>query len=66
MSNLDSQSLDCPSAQAGAKDARVYGVLTGTPDALRVGYLIETQPVSEELLALSGPEKPTTIPLYIS
>jgi hypothetical protein len=26
-----------------------------------VGYLTETQPVSEKLLALSGPAKPTTI-----
>ena len=61
MSNLASRPLDCPSAQAGAKDARVYGVLTGTPDPPRVGYLTETQPVSEKLLALSGPAKPTTI-----
>jgi hypothetical protein len=61
MSNPASGPLDCPSAQAGAKDARVYGVLTGTPDAPRVGYLTETQPVSEKLLALSGPAKPTAI-----
>ena len=54
MSNPDSRPFDCPSAQAGAEDARVYGVLTGTPDAPRVGYLTETQPVSEELLATSG------------
>ena len=61
MSNLDSRPLDCPSAQAGADDARVYGVLAGTPDAPRVGYLTETLPVSEKLLALSGPAKPTEV-----
>ena len=61
MSNPDSRPLDCPSAQAGAKDARVYGVRTGTPDAPRVGYLTETLPVSEKLLALSGPAKATEV-----
>ena len=61
MSNPASRPLDCPSAQAGAKDARVYGVLTGTPDAPRVGYLTETQPVSDELVALSAPAKPSAI-----
>jgi hypothetical protein len=61
MSNPDSRTLDCPSAQAGAKDARVYGVRTGTPDAPRVGYLTETLPVSEKLLALSGPAKATEV-----
>jgi hypothetical protein len=61
MLNSDSRPLDCPSAQAGANDARIYGVRTGTPDAPRVGYLTETLPVSEKLLALSGPAKPTEV-----
>jgi len=61
MSNPDSRPLDCPSAQADGKDARVYGVLTGTPDRPRVGYLTETQPITEKLLALSGPAKPTEV-----
>jgi hypothetical protein len=61
MSNPDSQPLDCPSAQAGAEDARVYGVRIGTPDAPRVAYLTETQPVSEKLLVLSGSAKPTEV-----
>ena len=61
MSNEASRPLDCPSAQAGAQDARVFGVLTGTPDALRVGYLTETQPVSNELVALAAPAKPSEI-----
>jgi hypothetical protein len=61
MSRMSSQPIDCPSAQADAKDARVYGMLTGAPEARRVGYLTETQPVSEKLLALSGPAKPTEL-----
>jgi len=53
--------IDCPSAQAGAKGARIYGMLTGAPDARRVGYLTETLPVSEKLVALAGPAKPTEL-----
>jgi len=56
-----SQPIDCPSAQADAKGARIFGMLTGAPDARRVGYLTETQPISEKLLALSGPAKPTEL-----
>jgi hypothetical protein len=61
MSKRAFRPLDCPSAQAGNKDARVYGVLTGTPKARRVGYLTETQPVSAKILALSKPAKPTEV-----
>jgi hypothetical protein len=61
MSRLASQPIDCPSAQADVKGARIYGMLAGAPDARRVGYLTETQPVSEKLLALSGPAKPSEL-----
>jgi hypothetical protein len=61
MSRLVSPPMDCPSAQADAEGARIYGMLTGGPDARRVGYLTETQPVSEKLLALSGPARPTEL-----
>ena len=50
-----------PSAQAITDGARVFGVMTGTPDAHRVGYLTETLPVSEKLLALAGSAKPTQL-----
>ncbi len=53
--------IDCPSAQASAPGARIYGAQTGAPDARRVGYLTETLPVSEKLLGLAGPNKPTEI-----
>src|SRR5581483_1348292 len=61
MSNPDSRPLDCPSAQAGAAGARVYGVRTGAADAPRVGYLTETLPVTDKLLALSGSAKATEV-----
>jgi hypothetical protein len=61
MPRMSSQPIDCPSAQADAKGARVYGMLTGAPETRRVGYLTETQPVSEKLLALAGPAKPTEL-----
>jgi hypothetical protein len=53
--------IDCPSAPATADGARIFGVMTGTPDAHRVGYLSEALPVSEKLLALAGPAKPTQL-----
>ena len=58
MSRGSSQEIDCPSAQATADGARVFGVVTGTPDEHRVGYLTLTVPISEKLLALAGPAKP--------
>ena len=61
MSKGSSQEIDCPSAQASAEGARVFGVMTGTPDDHRVGYLTETLPISEKLIALAGPAKPTQI-----
>ena len=61
MSRGSSQEIDCPSAQATADGARVFGVVTGTPDEHRVGYLTETQPLSDELLAIAGSAKPTQL-----
>lgn len=61
MSKESKKQIDCPSAQPTTEGARVFGVMTGTPDAHRVGYLTEALPVTEELLALSGPAKPTQI-----
>src|SRR5258708_24419298 len=52
----------CPSAQPDMPGAKIFGVLTKTPeDELRVGYLTEAQPVTEDLLAASGPAFPTEI-----
>ena len=61
MSNEPRKQIDCPSAPANADGARIFGVMTGTPDDHRVGYLTETVPVSEHLIALAGPVKPTQL-----
>jgi hypothetical protein len=61
MSKESNKQIDCPSAQPTTEGARIFGVMTGTPEAHRVGYLTEALPVSEELLALSGEAKPTQI-----
>ena len=61
MSKDSSRELDCPSAPASAEGARIFGVMTGTPEAHRVGYLTEALPVTVLLLALSGPVKPTEL-----
>lgn len=51
----------CPSAQPGQDGAFAFGVVGGTPGERRVGYLQGRVPVSDELLALSGPVKPTEV-----
>jgi hypothetical protein len=43
-------------------DAKVFGVMTGKPDAgLRVGYLTEAQPVTPAILDAAAPAKPTEV-----
>lgn len=51
----------CPSAQPRMEGAFVFGVIGGTPEARRVGYVAERVPVTPEVLALAGPVKPTEI-----
>jgi hypothetical protein len=61
MSRESSKPIDCPSSPVTAEGARIFGVIAGTPERPRVGYLTEVQPVSEKLLALAGPAKPTQV-----
>ena len=61
MSTESRKRIDCPSAQATTEGARVFGVMTGTPEAPRVGYLTETLPMSEKLLTVAAPAKPTQL-----
>jgi hypothetical protein len=51
----------CPSAQPTSVGARVFGVQTGTAPDTRVGYLTETHPISEKILALAGSALPTEV-----
>ena len=57
----DNEHLYCPSAQPEMKGSRVLGVIGGTPDAPEVSYLNEFLPVTEEVIALAGPAKPTQV-----
>ena len=51
----------CPSAQPWMQEVFAFGVVGGTVEERRVGYLPERVPVTEELLALSAPVKPTEV-----
>jgi hypothetical protein len=50
--------IQCPSAQPTNPGAVVFGVVTGTTESPRIGYLTEAQPVTESLLALAGQANP--------
>jgi hypothetical protein len=57
----DSAACLCPSAQPEMAGSLLFGVVTGSVDRPRVAYLAEPQPVSDELLAMSGPVRPTEV-----
>jgi hypothetical protein len=56
----DSTTIRCPSAQPSA-DGIVIGVVTGTLEERRIGYLTQPQPVTEEILALAGTAAPAEV-----
>jgi hypothetical protein len=60
-SSNDETSVLCPSAQPDMQGSLAFGVVGGTVDEPRLSYLAEPQPVTEELLALSKPAKPTEV-----
>jgi hypothetical protein len=51
----------CPSAQPEMEGAIIFGIVSGTAKEPRLAYLTQPQPATEELLALSGPVKPTEV-----
>ena len=51
----------CPSARPEMRGSAAFGVVQGTVEQPRVGFLEQAIPVSEELLALSGPVAPTEV-----
>ena len=62
LSSEDSaSSILCPSAQPEMAGSVAFGVVCGTADAPRSIPLSQPQPVTPELLALSGPVKPTEV-----
>jgi hypothetical protein len=56
----DAVTIHCPSAQP-SDDGVVIGVVTGTADKRRIGYLTEPQPVTDEILALAAPAAPAQV-----
>src|SRR5689334_14363132 len=53
--------LQCPSARPEMADSVIFGVVGGTSDEPRVGYLAQQQRADRELLALAAPLKPTEV-----
>ena len=53
--------LLCPSAQPDMEGSVLFGVVGGTAEEARVGYLVEPQPVTGEILALAAPVAPTEV-----
>ena len=53
--------LLCPSAQPEWDDSVAFGVVGGTVARPRVAYLAEPLPVTDELLVLSSPVRPTEV-----
>jgi len=51
----------CPSARPEWVDSTVFGVVSGTVEEPRVAYLNQRQPVTDELMALSGSVTPTEV-----
>lgn len=51
----------CPSAQPEMADSVAFGVIEGTAEEPQLIHLTRTLPVTNELLALSGPVSPTEV-----
>ena len=53
--------LLCPSALPEMPQGRVFGVVGGTATEPRLSYLDQTAPVTDEIVAMAGPVKPTEV-----
>jgi hypothetical protein len=51
----------CPSAQPAMAGSMAFGVVTGTAEDPRVAWLEKPVPVTDDLLALTGPVPPTQV-----
>lgn len=51
----------CPSAQPEMDDSVAFGVVSGTVEEPRLLHFAEPQPVTDELLALAQPVRPTEV-----
>jgi hypothetical protein len=53
--------LLCPSAEPSMSGSVVFGIVGGTVDEPRLRHLEKPVPVTQELLELSGPVRPTEV-----
>jgi hypothetical protein len=53
--------LHCPSAQPDWKGSFAFGVVEGTPREPRVTYLDRRLPITQELIQLTQPVRPTEV-----
>lgn len=51
----------CPSAQPGMDNPVAFGVIVGTPEEPRLAHLESPLRVTDDLLAMAGPVKPTEV-----
>jgi len=51
----------CPSSQPGVAGSMVFGVIGGSAEEPRVRWIEKPVPLTEELLALTGPVPPTQV-----
>lgn len=61
---LQEAELSCPSAQPDMQDARIFGVIAGTPAEPRVAYLKKKAQVTPEMLGELGDVDPTRVFRY--
>jgi hypothetical protein len=61
MKDRDEGRLLCPSAQPAMDNPVALGVMLGSAEEPRMMHLERPLPVTDELLALSGPVKPTEV-----
>lgn len=57
----NTESTLCPSAQPETPGSMLFGIVGGTAAEPRLMHLAKPQPVSDEILALAGPVKPTEV-----
>lgn len=51
----------CPSSRPQINDSKVFGLVNGTVEKPKVTYLESSIPITDELLALAAPVKPTEV-----
>lgn len=61
MENKHSGPVLCPSAQPWMAGSMAFGVIGGSPEEPRVRWIEKPVPLTEDLLALTGPVPPTQV-----